>query len=171
MPCSVVSKPRNRVPDASSLESSGPRLQPGGSRAQVSRSPNSRSTFESWTRNPRGRYPPRRRAGLKVSGSFERPFGQTTGPRLKRASGSLQEYQLYRLNRSGAGFEPATGWLSAICSTQLSYPRLLHPTGLEPATSGLLRRSATELRMPLLHLAEHETRSAHCAGRDQQPEP
>ena len=25
--------------------------------------------------------------------------------------------------------------------------------------------------MPLLHLAEHETRSAHRAGRDQAPEP
>jgi hypothetical protein len=46
--------------------------------------------------DPRGRYPPRRRAGLKVSGSFERPLGQTTGPRLKRAPGSLQGLSAFK---------------------------------------------------------------------------
>src|SRR6185295_12791228 len=58
-----------------------------------------------------------------VSGTDGRPFGRATGPRLKRASGSLQWNQLSRLNRSvGAGIEPATRCLKGICSTHLSYP-------------------------------------------------
>ena len=45
----------------------------------------------------------RRRAGLKVSGSFERPFGQTTGPRLKCASGSLQRLSAYEAEPERSG--------------------------------------------------------------------
>ena len=149
MPRGIVSTQRNRVPDASSLEIGGPRLQPGGGRARTSGPARRSAPIENPTRHPRGRYPPRRRAGFKVSGSFERPLGQATGPRLKRASGSLQEYQLLRLNRSvGAGFEPATKCVIGICSTRLSYP-LLAPDRIR---TGDLRVSPalcqTELRMP-----------------------
>src|SRR5207244_3997172 len=36
------------------------------------------------------RYPPRRKAGVTASGADEKPLSQSTGPRLKRASGPLQ---------------------------------------------------------------------------------
>ena len=95
----------------------------GRARADARRTEAQRTAAE--PDHPRGRYPPRRRAGLMVSGTDGRPFGQATGPRLKRASGSLNGIQRIRLNRSvGAGFEPATKCLSGICSTHLSYPHL-----------------------------------------------
>ena len=77
-----------------------------------------------------------------------------------------------RPNRSGAGFEPATQCLSGICSTQLSYPRLRIRPDLNrrpPDFSGALTWLSYECHV--LRLAEHETRRARRAGRDQQPEP
>jgi hypothetical protein len=117
------------------------------------------------TRNPRGRYPPRRRAGLTVSGTSDRPFGQPTGPRLKRASGPLQWSQLFRLNRSaGAGVEPATRCLTGICSTHLSYPRgAIDRTRTD--ASGFPRRSTLELR-PRPSFSGTRPRIAHRASRD-----
>jgi hypothetical protein len=54
--------------------------------------------------------------------------------------------------------------------TELS--SFVHPTGFEPATSGFLRRSTRlSYECHVLRSAEHETRIAHRAGRDQQPEP
>jgi hypothetical protein len=48
----------------------------------------------------------------------------------------------------------------------------VHPTGFEPATSGFLRRSTRlSYECHVLRSAEHETRRAHRAGRDLQPEP
>src|SRR5262249_34274538 len=76
--------------------------------------------------DPRGRYPPRRRAGLTVSRFGRKAFRPgdrtATEARVRFPSVGIQRF---RLNRSvGAGVEPATGWLKAICSTHLSYPRL-----------------------------------------------
>ena len=81
---------RTRVPDASSRGNGGPRLERGGPAGTPLLSPNRGLTSKGGPGDPRRRYPPRRRAGLTVSGSDGRPFGQATGPRLKRASGSLQ---------------------------------------------------------------------------------
>jgi hypothetical protein len=48
-------------------------------------------------------------AEVTVSRYEREAFGLTTGPRLKRAPGSLHWIQLERLNGSaGAGIEPAT---------------------------------------------------------------
>ena len=78
------------VPDAASRGTGGPGLEPaqGDGRthppAREARRPNGGPG------TLRGRYPPRRRAGLTVSWCGEKePFGRSTGPRLKRASGPL----------------------------------------------------------------------------------
>ena len=112
-------------------------------------------------------------AGLTVSGAGERPFGQATGPRLKRASGSLQWNQLSRLNRSvGAGFEPATGCLTGICSYHLSYPLwwtdrnrtdvlrvtpALYPELRPQSSFSGTRDTQSAPRQPGLHEPGHET--------------
>src|SRR5215475_14143150 len=75
----------------------------------------------------------------RCRGASEEPFGATTGPRLKYASGPLHwaGYQLKRLNRSvERDSNPRQhDWKSCALPTELS-SRLADQTGIEPAPPG-----------------------------------
>jgi len=110
--------------------------------------------------DPRGRYPPRRRAGLTVSSTSERPFGQTTGPRLKRASGSLQWNSAFEA-------EPER-WSGIRTRDRMLIRHLLYPSELSSwlidrnrtGASGKSQCSASELRPQPSFSGTRDTQSA-----------
>src|SRR5262249_45914454 len=103
------------------------------------RSPCAGTAAERIARRPRGRYPPRRRAGLTVSrcerGAFRRNDRTATEARVR--SPSLGWYQLLRLNRSvERDSNPRRhDCKSCALSTELS-SQLVETTGIEPAPPG-----------------------------------
>lgn len=137
------------VPDASSRRTSGPGLRARvGGRAPHRRAPEPKSRRATAAPgSPRGRYPPRRGAGLTVSGTDGRPYGQATGPRLKRASGSLfSGLQFFRLNRtSERESNPRPDAIKAP-ALPIELSSFVQSTGIEPVPRGLAPRSALELR-------------------------
>ena len=97
-----------------------------------------------------------------VSGSDEMPCGRTAGPRLKRASGPLQGYQLIRLMVSAWKAEPER-WngsrtrdlMNQSSALPLSYPRMMvsAPYGQQPPFVGGTRthtvhRASRDLTSP-----------------------
>src|SRR5258708_14745712 len=81
----------------------------------------------------RGRYPPRRKAGLTVFWLGRKACGSTTGPRLKRAPGPHQgsisfDADLVRWN----GIRTRYLMISSHLLYPMSYPRMARSTGLEP---------------------------------------
>ena len=139
------SEARTRLP----VRQAGRGLSPCERRAYAS-APPCRSTAAGWTtRRSRGRYPPRRKAGVTVSryerGAFRRDDRTATEARVRSPSWESAW-------QADFGFQDRTGALSGIrtrdrmIKCHVLYPtelssRLVEMTGIEPVPPGLPRRS------------------------------